>query len=240
MEKKDCEARTLTALGVGVGFGVIIGAALLASFYPMFQSEKWAAWVQAIGSVLAIFTAVILYFLGERHKQKSKESEEANHVTHVMKSVELLSFTLVSTMDHLYDKHLEYGVKGDLPGDEPEKGREAYQAANVIRGVWVTFEDFCERRSIAIDRCGNSISSIEWSKPPIAIIGIYLVSISNDFHLFSEWLKGNEERDRKREKLRRLAENVSKNIIEASNLLEKSYGYRSDWPYISESLSWVK
>lgn len=69
MKKEDCEARTLIALVVGVGFGVLIGSALLASFYPIFQSKEWAAWVQALGSVGAIVVAV---FIG-RESMRSAE-----------------------------------------------------------------------------------------------------------------------------------------------------------------------
>lgn len=77
MKKEDCEARTLTALGVGVGFGVLIGAALLASFYPMFQSEKWAAWLQAIGSIIAILVAIkVAARQSETSRQLQKEEFE--------------------------------------------------------------------------------------------------------------------------------------------------------------------
>lgn len=57
-QKDDCEARTLLALAIGVGFGGVIGAASYAAVYPMFQSEKWAAWVQAVGSIGAILAAI--------------------------------------------------------------------------------------------------------------------------------------------------------------------------------------
>ena len=57
-QKDDCEARTLLVLAIGVGFGVVIGAAFYAAAFPMFQSEKWAAWVQAIGSIGAILAAI--------------------------------------------------------------------------------------------------------------------------------------------------------------------------------------
>lgn len=61
MKKEDSEARTLVALVVGCGLGVIIGVAALAAAYPVFQSEKWAAWVQAFGSIAALGVAIWVF-----------------------------------------------------------------------------------------------------------------------------------------------------------------------------------
>lgn len=69
MKREDCEARTLIALVVGVGFGVVIGIATLAAAHPVFQSEHWASWVQAVGSIAAIGGA---YWIG---KQQARFAE---------------------------------------------------------------------------------------------------------------------------------------------------------------------
>ncbi|MBY6310427.1 hypothetical protein [Alcaligenes faecalis] len=74
MKQDDCEARILIALAVGVGFGVLIGAALLAAFYPLFQSKEWAAWVQAIGSVAAIIGTYLI----SRVQLKAEIEKEKN------------------------------------------------------------------------------------------------------------------------------------------------------------------
>jgi len=60
MKTEGCEARTLVALVVGAGFGVIVGVATLAVAYPIFQSKEWASWVQAIGSIGAIIGAIAI------------------------------------------------------------------------------------------------------------------------------------------------------------------------------------
>lgn len=58
MIKEDYEASTLLALAIGTAIGVVIGAAFYAAAYPIFQSENWAVWVQAIGVLTGVGVAV--------------------------------------------------------------------------------------------------------------------------------------------------------------------------------------
>lgn len=53
-EKRFSEELLIAVLLIGLAFGVVAGMAIYASAYPIFQSENWAAWVQAIGSIAAI------------------------------------------------------------------------------------------------------------------------------------------------------------------------------------------
>lgn len=54
---KDC-AYWIAVLLAGMVFGLVIGVVVLSLFYPIFKSDKWAAWVQAFGSIGAIAGAV--------------------------------------------------------------------------------------------------------------------------------------------------------------------------------------
>jgi hypothetical protein len=110
MEKEDCEARTLGALAVGVGFGMLIGAALLTSFYPTFQSKEWAAWVQALGSIGAILVAIFISYWGTKsavRNQLDREARERSRLELGCKHVlENLFDTLQSAYEHiLTEKH---------------------------------------------------------------------------------------------------------------------------------------
>lgn len=86
MKKEGCEARTLIVLAVGVGFGLIIGAAVLAAAYPVFQSENWAAWIQAIGSIAAIAGAVFAAREGANAAARLKEVKQKRAVLAVVES----------------------------------------------------------------------------------------------------------------------------------------------------------
>lgn len=60
MEKKKCFSEDLlcAVLLFGLVFGIVAGLAIYAIAYPMFQSENWAAWVQAIGAIVALCIAI--------------------------------------------------------------------------------------------------------------------------------------------------------------------------------------
>ncbi|MFA1602308.1 hypothetical protein ACDW82_01485 [Alcaligenes faecalis] len=217
----------------------ISGAIASLFLYPILDAGHVAAWVQAVGTILAILSAVVLYFVGEKDKQKSKEKADEEHVTEVMVAVEHLAHTLVVTMDKLYDIHYQYGIEGHLPRNQADTSRQFQQVQNEIRGVRVTFEEFCKIRSNVIENCSMALSSIDWSKPPVSKIGIYLVSIANDFSLFSNLLKSDIDGEEKRKDLRAYALNVSDNVIKAAERLEGIYGYQSNWPYIKKPFSWI-
>lgn len=70
-KKKDC-GTLITVLLTGVTLGAIAGIVLLSLLYPVFQSDKWAAWVQAVGSIGAIMGS---YFIGSHLSGKSHELE---------------------------------------------------------------------------------------------------------------------------------------------------------------------
>ncbi len=71
MQNEDCEARTLVALAVGVGLGVIIGAGAYATAYPIFQSDNWAAWASAVATATASIVA-----LHVAHRARSGEHKK--------------------------------------------------------------------------------------------------------------------------------------------------------------------
>lgn len=82
-KKEDCEARALIALAVGVGFGVIIGAAALAAAYPVFQSEQWALWAQALGTIAAVFSG----FLLTAYQRNLKERQRLDLILSVLREI---------------------------------------------------------------------------------------------------------------------------------------------------------
>lgn len=60
VEKKKCacDGEMCAALFVGLAFGVVAGAAIYASAYPIFQSKNWAEWAQVIAVTAAVFVAI--------------------------------------------------------------------------------------------------------------------------------------------------------------------------------------
>ena len=226
-------------LKVSVVSTFISGAVGSLFLYPIQDAGHVAAWVQAVGSILAILSAVTLYFVGEKDKQKSKEKEDEAHVTEVMVAVEHLAYTLVVTMDKLYDIHYQYGIEGHLPRNQSDTSRQFQQVQNELRGVRVTFEEFCKIRSNVIENCCMALTTIDWSKPPVSKIGIYIVSIVSDFSLFFNLLKSDVEGEQKRKDLRSYALNVSDNVIKAAAKLEEIYGYQSKWVYMKNDFSWI-
>lgn len=89
-KKESCEARTLIALMVGVGFGVVIGVAVLVATYPFFQSKDWAAWVQAFGSIGAISMTGFVFNKErkiEAHRAKSIEDRKRKEMIEQLKKL---------------------------------------------------------------------------------------------------------------------------------------------------------
>lgn len=217
----------------------ISGAVASLFLYPMQDAGHVAAWVQAVGTILAILSAVVLYFVGERDKKKSKEKDDEAHVIEVMVALEHLAHTLVVTMDKQYDIHYQYGIEGHLPRNQADTSRQFQQAQNEMRGVQMTFEEFCKVRSNVIENCFMALSSIDWSKQPVSKIGIYIVSILSDFSLFFNLLRSDVDGGQKRKALQSYALNVSDNVIKAAKKLEEIYGYKSKWPYMNSDFSWI-
>lgn len=67
-EKCDCQGLMLAALTVGAVIGAIAGMAIYASAYPVFQSDKWASWVQAVGSIGAL---IGVYWATNRQRESA-------------------------------------------------------------------------------------------------------------------------------------------------------------------------
>lgn len=55
---------------IGVLIGIAIGMALLSYAYPVFQSENWAAWVQAVGSIGAVFSGFALNYYNQTRRSR--------------------------------------------------------------------------------------------------------------------------------------------------------------------------
>lgn len=65
----------IAVLLVGLALGVIAGLAIAGFAYPIYQSEKWAAWVQAFGSIGAILAAIAI----ASHQEQKRERRLMRH-----------------------------------------------------------------------------------------------------------------------------------------------------------------
>ena len=81
------------ALLGGVAFGVVAGAAIYASAYPVFQSKEWASWAAAFGTFSAAGVAVYFGLSEQRKSRKHRES--------------LTTFCLQVGRSDLFTVHLE-------------------------------------------------------------------------------------------------------------------------------------
>lgn len=59
----------LAALAAGATIGAISGMAIYAFAYPVFQSDEWAAWVQAVGSIAAVASGFYLNYSNQRKEK---------------------------------------------------------------------------------------------------------------------------------------------------------------------------
>lgn len=85
-DKCDCQGLMMAALAIGAGLGVIAGMAIYASAYPALQTDKWAAWVQAIGSILAIAGAVYAAREGVKATARLKEAKQNKAVLAIIET----------------------------------------------------------------------------------------------------------------------------------------------------------
>lgn len=114
MEKKEKDCGLLIAvLLVGVAFGVVAGVVVLSLFYPAFQSDKWAAWVQAIGSVLAVFTAIYvshrqyknslrLFWIEEKRRKEKEKEKNKEKIFSVMAEINRIAIILDTLIEQMY------------------------------------------------------------------------------------------------------------------------------------------
>lgn len=114
--KENSGGAMLLLLGgvIGVLIGVAIGVALLSYAYPVFHSDKWAAWVQAIGSILAL---VGVYWATQRQSQMSiesiHESARLRNEERAQASLAILngSLKIVEGIKEIINKSMEEGLK---------------------------------------------------------------------------------------------------------------------------------
>jgi hypothetical protein len=124
--KRYTEYGLFGALAIGLAAGLLAGMAIYAAAYPAFQSQEWAAWVQAIGSVGAIAAAIALgqqqHSTGlklqraqaqlDRERREREESSEAERVLQAIKdevSIRWAQFEMVIGND--LDKTIGAGDK---------------------------------------------------------------------------------------------------------------------------------
>lgn len=99
-KEKDC-GYWIAVLLVGVGLGVVAGIAILSLFYPAFQSDKWAAWVQAVGSVGAICAAIYVMEMGRRHQETAKQLRDDEMARSAAKSIIIALSTIYNIEESL-------------------------------------------------------------------------------------------------------------------------------------------
>lgn len=90
-KKCDCESQMIAGLVAGVILGIVIGSAFFAVSYPMLQSGKWAAWVQAIGSILGISVAIAVPAWQHRKAEDLRSKHIRLHNFRVLRLLSVLS-----------------------------------------------------------------------------------------------------------------------------------------------------
>ncbi|WP_143243656.1 hypothetical protein [Alcaligenes faecalis] len=105
-EKEEArEALSLIAFGglIGIVAGVAIGMGVLSHLYPIFQTDEWAAWVQAIGSVIAIFVSALLMIWQVHSQKKQRDLIKIEEARSVAKNL----LKAIDSLDHLATAFLE-------------------------------------------------------------------------------------------------------------------------------------
>lgn len=71
MDKKEKgSAYWIMVLLAGLVLGVIAGLAIADFSYPLYQSDKWASWVQAVGSIGAVFSGFALNYYNQTRRSR--------------------------------------------------------------------------------------------------------------------------------------------------------------------------
>lgn len=109
MRKKDC-AYLIAVLLAGVALGLVAGLGVAGVAYPIYQSDKWAAWVQAFGSIGAILAAMQIS-RAETQRQKINSINEAK-------------IKLILESESIYETH--------------DSLRKASKAASDYSALWVS------------------------------------------------------------------------------------------------------
>ena len=76
---KKNSSLSLPVLLLGMALGIVQGIVFLSIFNPVFQSDKWAAWVQSVGSILAICVAIYIPFKQRRDEKKIEKEKDIEH-----------------------------------------------------------------------------------------------------------------------------------------------------------------
>lgn len=100
-QQKDKDSDLLIAvLLAGLVLGVVGGLAIAGFAYPIYKSEKWAAWVQAIGSILAL---VGVYWATKRQAQAAISQVHAENILEKKNNLDKV-FLLVGAVRELMQK----------------------------------------------------------------------------------------------------------------------------------------
>lgn len=96
-KEKDC-GYWIAVLLVGLVFGVVAGLAIAGFAYPIYKSDKWAAWVQAFGSIGAIVGAVYIMkrseFLRRSHERDIERRRFDHHIEVLRHAAKTVSASL--------------------------------------------------------------------------------------------------------------------------------------------------
>lgn len=109
IEKKENCAYLATILMTGVILGFITGIVTISLFYPIFQSDQWAAWVQAIGSIGAILGAIYIMKKSDNLRKANEKNIERrkfkHHIEILRHSAKVASNTLTELNNKYYEIH---------------------------------------------------------------------------------------------------------------------------------------
>lgn len=219
-KEKDC-AYWIGLLLAGLVLGVIAGLAIAGTAYPIYQSDKWAAWMQAFGSIGAIVGAVWLFFAGAKQKERERKDEHATHVFFLMETIELISKKLVETIEDR-GSYLHYlslvNAQAYINRIEDRQTQECIrgEVGDSFKDAESKLKDYCSQRGEMFGNALEVMRSIDWTRYPNSVIGPEIVALTNELYFFHDILTDDARCfAEKGEELKRKATNVNLLIHDA-------------------------
>lgn len=165
-KKRFGEELLIAVLLIGVLAGVVAGVAIYAFAYPIFQSQIWAAWVQAIGSIAAIWFAVSV----SRKELKQAIESERRQAAHFRKMAKQQRKAKIQAEVSKIDA-VDYLCRGVL--------QSIHQCLNDARSLesGKTFAKYCDSAQKQAVECMTAVDQIPVYSPPYSYFAPEIVRL---------------------------------------------------------------